>query len=91
MTPSSNATIGGHAAARCRGEGGTPPSGLPGRGLENSVFLASFFSKVILCTHGSARFLVLTGACQFGHGAVGGFKTNFTHSDRCRSLTSFDS
>ena len=27
----------------------------------------------------SARFLVLTGACQFGHG-VGGFTTNFIHS-----------
>ena len=27
-------------------------------------------------------FLVLTGACQFGHG-VGGFTTNFIHSPAC--------
>ena len=27
-------------------------------------------------------FLVLTGACQFGHGFLGGFTTNFIHSGK---------
>ena len=32
-------------------------------------------------------FLVLTGACQFGHG-VGGFTTNFIHSNKAEASPS---
>ena len=41
-----SSVVGGHAAARCKGwEGGTLPSGLPGRGLGSSVFLRHFVTN----------------------------------------------
>ena len=50
------------------------------------VFAVSGVRSAPLCLPSTARsmmvgrvFLVLTGACQFGHG-VGGFTTNFIHS-----------
>ena len=63
MAPSSSAIISGHAAARCRGEGGTSPRVCLDEAWEALCFLHHFydelnaiiFAKFFLCTRGPPR------------------------------------
>ena len=82
MAPSSSAIIGGHATARCRGEGGTSSLVCLDEVWEALCFLRHFcdelnviiFATLILCTRGLFFFLVfwaLAGACQ--RNGVSGF------------------
>ena len=66
------------------GAGGRLPKARRGRLLIGKFsFLLFFFRRSMMA---GRVFLVMTGACQFGHGS-GGFTTNFVHSSSSAAAT----